>query len=59
MKGPDQAVDVQVGLEGVDLAAVAVAADIEVNGSQGHLILAAVEDPGRQQDHSGTGAQYR
>ena len=59
VKGPVQARDVQVGLEGVDLAAVAVATDVEVNGSQGHLILAAVEDPGGQQDHAGTGAQYR
>src|SRR5205807_8957473 len=37
-------------LEGVDLAAVAVAADVEVEGAEGELLGAPVEDAAAEQD---------
>ena len=51
--------DVEVGLEAVDLAAVAVAAHGDVDGAEAALVGPAVEDLGGQQDHPGAGAEHR
>src|SRR3546814_16405950 len=50
-------VDLEVGLERVDLAAEGVATHRDVDGAEAALVVAAVEDRGAPQDHPGAGAQ--
>ena len=57
--GVVEAGDVEVGLEAVELAAVAVAAHGEVDGAEAALVGAAVEDLGGEQDHPGARAEHR
>jgi hypothetical protein len=52
-----EALDGEVGFEGVDLAAEGVAANSDVDGAQSVLTRPAVDDLGGQQDHSGTGSE--
>ena len=54
-----EAGDVEVGLEAVELAAVAVAANREVDQVEPSLVGAAVEHVGGAQDHAGAGAEHR
>ena len=54
-----EAVDVEVGLEAVELAAVAVAPDGDVEGAEAALVGPAVEHLGGQQDHPGARAEHR
>ena len=56
---PASRVDVEVGLEAVDLAAEGVAAHGDVDGAEAALVGAAVEDLGAEQDHPGAGAERR
>ncbi len=51
--------DVDVGLEAVDLAAVAVALHRDVDGPEVALVGSAVEHLRRQQNHSRAGAEDR
>ena len=51
--------DVEIGLEAVDLTAVAVALHRDVDRSEAELIGAAVDHLGGEQDHPGAGAQHR
>ena len=50
--------DGQVGLEAVELAAIAVASHGEVDRAEAALVGATVEDFGRQQDHPGTRPEH-
>lgn len=52
-------VDIDVGLETVDLGAVAVAAHVEVDRTQSVLIGSAIEDARRQQDQPSACAKHR
>ena len=66
-RGPDEhaverlveALDVEIGLEAVELAAVAVALDGDVEGTEAALVGAAVVDLRGQQDHPGARAEHR
>ena len=49
--------DVEIGLEGVDLATVGVAAHRDVEDAEAALVVATVEDLGGQQDQPGAGAE--
>ena len=51
--------DIELSLEGIDLAAVPVAARHDRNGRQTVLVGTAVLDPFRAQDHAGTGTEDR
>jgi hypothetical protein len=57
-KGERRGRHVRSALEAVDLAAVAVAAHRDVDGTEAALVGAAVEDVGGQQDHAGAGAEH-
>ncbi len=57
--GWSEPVDVEVGLEGVDLATEGVAAHGEVDHAEGPLVGPTVEHVGGQQDHPGAGAEGR
>lgn len=54
-----QAVDLDVGLEGVDLPAESVAPNRHIDDAQRLLIHPAIQDGGPQQDHPGAGAEHR
>ncbi len=57
--GPDEAVDVEIGLEAVELTPVAVAANGEVDQVEPALVGPSVEHVGGAQDHAGTRAEHR
>ena len=54
-----EAVDVEIGLEAVELAPVAVALDGDVEGAEAALVGSAVVDLGGQQDHPGARPEHR
>ncbi len=58
VEGVIEAVDVDVGLETVDLGAVGVAQHPHVERGEHVLVGAAVSDLRRQQDHPGAGAEH-
>jgi len=51
--------DVEVGLEGVDLATERVAAHGDVQPADGLLVGGAVLEPVGEEDHAGAGAEHR
>ncbi len=58
-KGAVEGIDVEIGLEAVELASVAVAANGEVDQVEPALVRSAVEDVGGAQDHPGARAEHR
>ena len=55
----DETLDVDVRFEAVELTAVPVAADREVDQVEPSLVGTSVEYVGRTQDHPGTGTEHR